>query len=779
MASMPGAYAKPPLARFPSARRAVAPRAVSSAARARRCWLDAPHAIVRLLLTVIALAWSCLVCWSPARAGTLDKLAVEAMFPPPWLVGEKLSHLPVWPVYTRNGQTPELQNYVFETVDLEPVAGYGGKPINVLVVMDRDGAFVTSRLLSHMEPIFRSETGTETLNRFTHQYQGVTVNHQVQVLGAKAQRIVTPNTATLHGVVAGTVTTNAINRSILEAASQVAHARNDPQAAAPPPSGRDDRYGRTGFNSLASARLIQPWPITHRTIETGFKGTPAANKDAEAVILPAATGVDLWLAFVGIPQAGRNLLDASRWRDVRKLRDAGTAVMLVLDGGRYPIATQVLDSAPNGPSTKATSSSASSRSGMQPNRGSTLELVQAGRRYRLEALPWDKGTRISGQTSGVATGAVARWFAAAPVEGVALDPLAPVEMKLDVWRRVSISGSPGDEIVRSAYVRTFEIPDAQAWAAVEETPKWLEAWNQRRDDLVVIGVALALLTVALLAQRRVAASAARLAAFRLPFLVFTLVFVGWFAQGQLTIVSLTSAIEAVVAGRSLEFLLADPVAVVLWVFTFATLLVWGRGTFCGWLCPFGALQELIAVVARRLGLVQRRLRTITDRWLKSLKYVVLALVFAAAALSPELTEQVVEVEPFKTAISMHFQRSWPYVAWAVACLAFGAVVYRGYCRYLCPLGAALAILGRLRLWRWIPRRAQCGTPCQTCRHGCGYQAIASSGKVDYAECFQCLDCVQIHDDHARCLPLVAARNGKTIPIRAVPMADSAFEGAVL
>ena len=159
---------------------------------------------------------------SSGLAGTLNKAQVEAMFPPPWLVGEMLGHLPVWPVFTRTGPGPELQNYVFETVDLEPVAGYGGKPVNVMVVMDRDGAFVTSRLLSHMEPIFRSETGTAQLNGFAQQYKGVTVHHQVHVLGAKAQRVVTPTIATLHGVVAGTVSANAIDRSIMESAAQVA-----------------------------------------------------------------------------------------------------------------------------------------------------------------------------------------------------------------------------------------------------------------------------------------------------------------------------------------------------------------------------------------------------------------------------------------------------------------------------------------------------------------------------------------------------------------------------
>ena len=95
------------------------------------------------------------------------------------------------------------------------------------------------------------------------------------------------------------------------------------------------------------------------------------------------------------------------------------------------------------------------------------------------------------------------------------------------------------------------------------------------------------------------------------------------------------------------------------------------------------------------------------------------------------------------------------------------MVFRGYCRYVCPLGAAFALLGRLRLWGWIPRRAECGTPCQTCRHRCEYEAIAPSGAVDYSECFQCLDCVQTHDDDHACLPLVFKRTGKTIPVRMV------------
>ncbi len=95
--------------------------------------------------------------------------------------------------------------------------------------------------------------------------------------------------------------------------------------------------------------------------------------------------------------------------------------------------------------------------------------------------------------------------------------------------------------------------------------------------------------------------------------------------------------------------------------------------------------------------------------------------------------------------------------WAAACLVLTVFVYPGYCRYVCPLGAALATMSFVRRWPWIARRDACGAPCQTCRHRCEYQAIAPTGKVNYRECFQCLDCVSIYQDDQHCLPLIQQR----------------------
>jgi polyferredoxin len=297
--------------------------------------------------------------------------------------------------------------------------------------------------------------------------------------------------------------------------------------------------------------------------------------------------------------------------------------------------------------------------------------------------------------------------------------------------------------------------------------EWAQVWRERSGEIAVLLLGLIVLSSGLFLQKRLSANATRLKVVRSLYLLFTVGFIGWYAQGQLSIVNITASIEALAAGGDLSFLMNDPLTVILWLFVGVTLLVWGRGTFCGWLCPFGALQELISLLANAVGVRQRRLKTAIDAKLKWVKYGVLAVVMGSLYASPSFAELALEVEPFKTAISMYFERDWPYVAWAAFCLILSVVVYRGYCRYICPLGAALAAVNVLQRWSWIPRREACGTPCQTCRHRCEYQAIEKTGEVNYSECFQCLDCVSIYQDDQKCLPLIQHRKmgDRFIPVQ--------------
>jgi len=388
-----------------------------------------------------------------------------------------------------------------------------------------------------------------------------------------------------------------------------------------------------------------------------------------------------------------------------------------------------------------------------PRLSAALALEQAGRRFALRELPLRPGLRLSGQRSGVAEATVPRFFAIdAAADGTRFDLAAPLTLQLDVQRQRT-DGTAG----RVPITQRFQIAEAAAYLPQRETPRWLEAWSQRAPDLVVLGVALALLTLVLARQRWLAASAARLARFRLAYLLFTLVWIGWIAQGQLTVVTLTALTEALAQGRSLAFVLADPLAVVLWGYTGLTLLIWGRGTFCGWLCPFGALQELSNKIAQRLKLPQWRLPFALHERLWPIKYILFLGIFALFIGNAELALKAAEVEPFKTAIVLHFLRGWPFILYVVALLAAGLFVNRFYCRYLCPLGAALAIPARLRMFEWLKRRWHCGNPCQQCAVSCPVQAIYPTGQISPNECIHCLRCqVNYHDDRL-CPPLIERR----------------------
>ena len=86
----------------------------------------------------------------------------------------------------------------------------------------------------------------------------------------------------------------------------------------------------------------------------------------------------------------------------------------------------------------------------------------------------------------------------------------------------------------------------------------------------------------------------------------------------------------------------------------------------------------------------------------------------------------------------------------------------------------MVIGGRLRVLAWLPRRDECGRPCQRCRHDCAYDAIVRDGSIDYDECFQCLDCVGIYHDAERCAPVMLyRRKGRQLRPTATPVADPA------
>ncbi len=164
------------------------------------------------------------------------------------------------------------------------------------------------------------------------------------------------------------------------------------------------------------------------------------------------------------------------------------------------------------------------------------------------------------------------------------------------------------------------------------------------------------------------------------------------------------------SGFTWDAFLLDPLVFIQWFAVAAALLFWGRGAYCGWLCPFGALQELTNQIARALRVPQWQLPWGLHERLWPIKYMIFLGLFGLRWSRSRWPETYAEVEPFKTAIILKFVRDWPFVVFALVLLGVGLFVERFYCRYLCPLGAALAIPARMRMFDWLKRYKECGEP---------------------------------------------------------------------
>lgn len=688
------------------------------------------------------LALLLLLCAAQAPAGTLTQADLVRRFPAPLQVGSKESEIPVWPIFKQNATASELVGYVFESADLAPIAGFAGVPMNLLVALDPKGNFIDVVVLSHHEPVFLDGLGEAPLLQFASQYKGLSLKQNIAIDSqTKRERLPDAANAWLDGVSKATASVRILNQSVLSASLKVARKKlgfaegRDPDQIA---RVRTDLFEPLSLRQLSEAGMIVHLRVRNREVEALFAGSEGEGLDPGALNAPDEVFIDLYLAQVSVPSVGRNLLTPASWNKLSNRLEEGDHAILLMSAGRYSV-----------PADDFVRGSISDRIVLRQDKlpidmrdlDMDMKLADPG------ALPHANVTvfRVIGQAG--------------------LDPARPIDFQLPVTR---MKGIVYPERITRSLSFTYQLPPAYVRASAASNQSWPGIWRARTAELILLLAGLVLLTGALAMQKRLARNGRQVAWFRGVFLLFTVGFIGYYAQGQLSIVNLTGVIQALLAGRSLDYLMYDPMTVSLWAFVLLSLFAWGRGTFCGWLCPFGALQELTGKLGQALRFPQWLVRTKTDARLKLLKYGLLAAIVACAFVSPERTDVLVELEPFKTAITLNFDRTWPFVAYALGLLVLSMFSFKFFCRYLCPFGAALALFGRFRLLDWIARRGECGTPCQTCRHRCDYHAIAPTGRVSYDECFQCLDCVVIYESAEKCAPLIlAAKQGRAIPIHRV------------
>lgn len=683
---------------------------------------------MRALLVLLLLLFSAAV----AAAEPSPRARIEALILPPYALGPALDDRGLYSLLNSGGAEA---GYVFETGPLTPLPGFSGGPINMLVVMDLQGTFIDIRLLDHNEPIFVSGLGEAPFLKFLEQYRGHSINEPL-VVGTPYGTGGGADLVYLDGVTKATASVRIAHESILAAALAIARERMQGIQSAPPARPDPDHDESLTWDDLVAQGIARNLRVSNAEADAAFAGTLWASDDPEAAADPEGVYLDLWAVDLGPPAVARALLTEESLAELARFLAVSPQdePILVIDAGRHGLVSAefVRNTAPD-----------------------LLSAAQGGLPVALRDADLLFQTRPEVPEGAAMILRIDR--------RLGFDPAADWTLSATALRR---HGQFQPESGVAHFALTLAAPER---FFLRETPPerrapWQEALANRQGDLWLLAGFLGLLLVALGPGMNRLADHPHFTGLRLAILVLVAGFVGWWGQGQLSIVTPLAALRTALDGGSLVFLLYDPFSLVIWAVTILGFILWGRGLFCGWLCPFGALQEFAHHLGRALRLPEVEPSARWDRRLKGLKYALLAALAGVTLLAPAHLDTAAEVEPFKTAITTFFLREAPYVAYAALWLVLGMVTFKGFCRWVCPLGAIMAIGGLLRGRDWIARRAECGSPCQLCRVRCRYGAIKASGAIQYSECFQCLDCVTIHNSPRSCVPLILSAKGRSLTL---------------
>jgi hypothetical protein len=243
------------------------------------------------------------------------------------------------------------------------------------------------------------------------------------------------------------------------------------------------------------------------------------------------------------------------------------------------------------------------------------------------------------------------------------------------------------------------LPEAQVPAPASQR------WQQLRD--VRLGLVIILLCFFVLAHRMASRT------LRWACLIASFVMLGVYLNAPFSSLDVASLVQGEMPAKGTLWRNA------LFVGVIAISVLWGQG-FCGYLCPFGALQEFLFIKKFR-----KRADSGTETAGRYLKFVILAVLLSLFLVSADTVW-------FESCLLQHVFRghmdSW---IWALTLLVLAASIFffRFWCRYLCPAGAFLALFNKVSLLsRWWPKPmpARCDL------------GVSFPGDVDCIRCHRCL-----------------------------------------
>ena len=646
-------------------------------------------------------------------------LPCAEVFPGATHFSERKGQPPYVEAYDHAGADKKLLGYVMLSTDITDTPAYSGKPVVTLIGMDTKGVFVGVKVLKHSEPILLLGIPESALLNFNAQYVGKSVADKIEVGQSRPDEEVLG----LDAISGATVTVIAQNQVMMASGSSIAR-----QVGILAPTVREPARFITTGQRTSWDELVQQGAVKRLRVMPEQVGLERGSEPF----------IELWFGDLNHPDIGKSVLGENGWNNLRmQLKDGENAFFVIRTGG------------------------AESFKGSGFVRGGIYDRVQL--RQGADAFTFRDLDAMN--LYGIAA-------AGAPSfnESAIFIVRSPSFSAAYPWKLSFL----GNRVDRATGARSFTSFDAPYWLPaasleggrpkiIEPDAPWVKVWKTRALEIALFAVLLVAVTVVYAFREKLTRLSTHknkwpVNAFKYTAWALSITFVGFGAMAQPSITQVLTWFHALLFKWTWSLFLSDPFIFLFWIFIIVTVFLFGRGLFCGWMCPFGSLSEAIYKVARKIGL--KRFQTqlpqpLHDR-LKWLKYVIFFGLITVSMFSMGLAEKLSEVEPFKTTflVGIH-NRAWPYGLFVAFLLGLSIFIERPYCKYICPLGASLAMPSTFR-WFGLKRKQDCNS-CKACAVGCGAQAIDAQGRIDHRECLHCLDCMILYTDTKGCPPLAKER----------------------
>jgi NosR/NirI family transcriptional regulator, nitrous oxide reductase regulator len=296
-------------------------------------------------------------------------------------------------------------------------------------------------------------------------------------------------------------------------------------------------------------------------------------------------------------------------------------------------------------------------------------------------------------------------------------------------------------------------PSDNPWG-FEEEEKPLETWQQLvRDQALDLGLFIAFAALALTSFFR------KSVPLKYVTLVAAVAYLGIYKSQLLSIVNVFG-----VMGGNLPIFKYNLGWYLFAVFSVVSTVLWGR-LYCGRICAYGALTQLLDPIVPAKYRYDMPFRI--ERHANKIKYGILAGVLVYFLATRDMTIYRY-VEPFWLFGGQASTGLWI----ALGVMLVATIFVRNlYCRFLCPLGAALGLLSKFTIFG-IKRWSECNT-CKICEKTCQWGAI-DGPKIIMAECVRCDDCERLYMDQQKCPHwiIIRRRNERDHGHQRVPSAGS-------